>query len=63
MVAETGSGKTTQLPQYLHERVAEEMGTQVGHEVGYSVRFEDAANDKTVLKYRPNAFEGVFDRT
>ncbi len=76
IVGETGSGKTTQLPQYLHEagytkggmrigctqprrvaamsvaaRVAEEMGVKVGNEVGYSIRFEDATSDKTVLKY------------
>ena len=74
--AETGSGKTTQLPQYLHEagytkggmkvgctqprrvaamsvaaRVAEEMGVRLGQEVGYSIRFEDATSEKTVLKY------------
>lgn len=74
--AETGSGKTTQLPQYLHEagytrngqkigctqprrvaamsvaaRVAEEMGVRLGQQVGYSIRFEDATSDKTVLKY------------
>jgi pre-mRNA-splicing factor ATP-dependent RNA helicase DHX16 len=76
IVGETGSGKTTQLPQYLHEagytkgglkvgctqprrvaamsvaaRVADEMGVKVGNEVGYSIRFEDATSDKTVLKY------------
>lgn len=75
VVGETGSGKTTQLPQYLHEtgvtsrgmvgctqprrvaamsvaaRVAEEMGVKLGNEVGYSVRFEDATTDKTVIKY------------
>jgi len=76
VVGETGSGKTTQLPQYLHEggytkngmkvgctqprrvaamsvatRVAEEMGVKLGNEVGYSIRFEDATSDKTVLKY------------
>jgi len=76
VVGETGSGKTTQLPQYLHEhgmtkdgkmvgctqprrvaamsvatRVAEEMGVKVGNEVGYSIRFEDATSDKTILKY------------
>lgn len=76
IVGETGSGKTTQIPQYLHEagytnngmkvgctqprrvaamsvaaRVAEEAGVKVGNEVGYSIRFEDATSDKTVLKY------------
>jgi hypothetical protein len=76
VTAETGSGKTTQLPQYLHEggytkngmkiactqprrvaamsvaaRVAEEVGCRIGAEVGYSIRFEDATSDKTVLHY------------
>jgi pre-mRNA-splicing factor ATP-dependent RNA helicase DHX16 len=75
VVGETGSGKTTQLPQYLHEsgvtkrgmvgctqprrvaamsvaaRVAEEMACKLGNEVGYSVRFEDATSEKTVIKY------------
>jgi pre-mRNA-splicing factor ATP-dependent RNA helicase DHX16 len=32
-------------------RVAEEMGVRLGQEVGYSIRFEDATSDKTVLKY------------
>lgn len=32
-------------------RVAEEMGVKVGNEVGYSIRFEDATSDKTVIKY------------
>ncbi|MGH0143120.1 UNVERIFIED_CONTAM: hypothetical protein FKN15_053213 [Acipenser sinensis] len=36
---ETGSGKTTQIPQYLVE------------EVGYSIRFEDCTSERTVLKY------------
>lgn len=76
IVGETGSGKTTQLPQYLYEagyandglkigctqprrvaamsvaaRVADEMGVKVGNEVGYSIRFEDATSENTVLKY------------
>uniref|UniRef100_A0A7N8XEC0 RNA helicase n=1 Tax=Mastacembelus armatus TaxID=205130 RepID=A0A7N8XEC0_9TELE len=36
---ETGSGKTTQIPQYLLE------------DVGYSIRFEDCTSERTVLKY------------
>ncbi|KAI0544200.1 P-loop containing nucleoside triphosphate hydrolase protein [Xylaria curta] len=55
VVGETGSGKTTQLTQYIFEagftncgaamsvakRVAEEVGCTLGEEVGYSIRFED----------------------
>uniref|UniRef100_A0A8C6THR9 RNA helicase n=1 Tax=Neogobius melanostomus TaxID=47308 RepID=A0A8C6THR9_9GOBI len=61
---ETGSGKTTQIPQYLMEdgytqvaamsvaaRVAEETGVKLGNEVGYSIRFEDCTSERTVLKY------------
>ena len=75
VVGETGSGKTTQLPQYMHEvgytkvgkvgctqprrvaamsvaaRVADEMGVKLGAEVGYSIRFEDATSEKTIIKY------------
>lgn len=75
IVGETGSGKTTQLPQYLVEdgyaklgkivctqprrvaamsvatRVAEEMGVKLGQEVGYSIRFENATSEKTILLY------------
>lgn len=75
IVGETGSGKTTQIPQYLYEsgfcekgkigctqprrvaamsvaqRVAEEMDVDLGHEVGYSIRFEDATSEKTIIKY------------
>ncbi|KAJ7308782.1 Putative pre-mRNA-splicing factor ATP-dependent RNA helicase dhx16, partial [Desmophyllum pertusum] len=36
---ETGSGKTTQIPQYLHEAV------------GYSIRFEDCSSERTIIKY------------
>ncbi|KAI1808991.1 P-loop containing nucleoside triphosphate hydrolase protein [Daldinia bambusicola] len=55
---------TTQLPQYLHEAGYTKGGRKVGctqprrvaamsvgNEVGYSIRFEDATSDKTILKY------------
>jgi pre-mRNA-splicing factor ATP-dependent RNA helicase DHX16 len=78
IVGETGSGKTTQITQYLHEegftkadgsrkigctqprrvaamsvakRVADEMGVKLGNEVGYSIRFEDATSERTIIKY------------
>lgn len=76
-VGETGSGKTTQIPQFVlfddlphlqrkmvactqprrvaamsvAQRVANEMDVNLGDEVGYSIRFEDATSQKTVLKY------------
>ena len=31
-------------------RVADEMGVRLGDEVGYSIRFDDATSDKTVIK-------------
>ena len=93
LVGETGSGKTTQLTQYLHEegytqyglvgctqprrvaamsvakRVADEMGVEVGAQVGYTIRFEDATSDQTVIKYmtdgvllRESLVEGDLDK-
>ncbi|KAJ3289164.1 hypothetical protein HK104_007684 [Borealophlyctis nickersoniae] len=76
-VGETGSGKTTQIPQFIlydeqpqlkgkmiactqprrvaamsvAKRVAEELDVALGSEVGYSIRFEDATSNKTLLKY------------
>lgn len=76
-VGETGSGKTTQIPQFVlyddlpqynnkmvactqprrvaamsvAQRVAQEMDVELGEEVGYSIRFEEKAGPKTVLKY------------
>jgi pre-mRNA-splicing factor ATP-dependent RNA helicase DHX15/PRP43 len=76
-VGETGSGKTTQIPQFVlyddlpqycnkmvactqprrvaamsvAQRVAQEMDVELGEEVGYSIRFEDKAGPKTILKY------------
>ncbi|KVH89501.1 protein of unknown function DUF1605 [Cynara cardunculus var. scolymus] len=44
IVGETGSGKTTQIPQSVAARLAEEMGVNLGEEVGYTIRFEDVTN-------------------
>ncbi|KAK3394568.1 P-loop containing nucleoside triphosphate hydrolase protein [Podospora didyma] len=65
VVGETGSGKTTQLTQFLYEdgygknvaamsvakRVAEEMEVKLGSTVGYAIRFEDCTSKETVIKY------------
>jgi pre-mRNA-splicing factor ATP-dependent RNA helicase DHX15/PRP43 len=91
-VGETGSGKTTQIPQFvlyddvpqLHgkmvactqprrvaamsvaQRVAQEMDVELGEEVGYSIRFEEKAGPKTILKYMTDGMllrEAMTDNT
>uniref|UniRef100_A0A8C2EGR6 ATP-dependent RNA helicase DHX8 n=1 Tax=Cyprinus carpio TaxID=7962 RepID=A0A8C2EGR6_CYPCA len=65
VIGETGSGKTTQITQYLigctqprrvaamsvAKRVSEEYGCCLGQEVGYTIRFEDCTSPVTVIKY------------
>ncbi|GME24515.1 putative ATP dependent RNA [Neofusicoccum parvum] len=63
VVGHTGSGKTTQIPQFLDQagwrvaatsvaaRVAEEMGCNLGQDVGYSIRFEDVTSAATRIKF------------
>jgi pre-mRNA-splicing factor ATP-dependent RNA helicase DHX15/PRP43 len=64
---ETGSGKTTQIPQFLlpllavpgqkavactqPRRVSEEMDVEFGQQVGYTIRFEDMTSPDTILKF------------
>uniref|UniRef100_A0A7N8X7Y9 ATP-dependent RNA helicase DHX15 n=1 Tax=Mastacembelus armatus TaxID=205130 RepID=A0A7N8X7Y9_9TELE len=49
LVGETGSGKTTQIPQWCVDMVRSIPGPK--RAVGYSIRFEDCSSAKTVLKY------------
>ncbi|CAE6358865.1 unnamed protein product [Rhizoctonia solani] len=78
VVGETGSGKTTQLAQFLYEdgysmsvakRVSEEMEVALGSTVGYAIRFEDCTSKETKIKYmtdgvllRESLNEGDLDR-
>jgi pre-mRNA-splicing factor ATP-dependent RNA helicase DHX15/PRP43 len=91
-VGETGSGKTTQIPQFVlyddlpqrenkivactqprrvaamsvAQRVAQEMDVELGEEVGYSIRFEEKAGPKTILKYMTDGMllrEAMTDNT
>ncbi|KAF9610913.1 hypothetical protein IFM89_025723 [Coptis chinensis] len=48
VIGETGSGKTTQVTQYL----AEAGYTTKGEEVGYAIRFEDCSGQDTLVKRR-----------
>ena len=66
LVGETGSGKTTQIAQFVAEagyaqnrkaiactqprRVAA-MNVGLGEEVGYSIRFEECSGPKTFIKW------------
>jgi pre-mRNA-splicing factor ATP-dependent RNA helicase DHX38/PRP16 len=71
VVGETGSGKSTQIPQYLfHEgygrrgligctqprrvaaaSLAAALKGVLGRKVGYTVRFDDATTEETVIRY------------
>ncbi|KAK5734820.1 hypothetical protein LTR17_008590 [Elasticomyces elasticus] len=64
LIAPTGSGKTTQLPQYLEAagwcndnkqiavtQATAETGTPLGQKVGYSIRFEDVTSAATKIKF------------
>ncbi|RKP27221.1 P-loop containing nucleoside triphosphate hydrolase protein [Syncephalis pseudoplumigaleata] len=65
VVGETGSGKTTQIPQYLIEELPERIAAtsvakrvaterQValgGDQIGYTIRFDDCSTPNTRLRY------------
>ncbi|PHU22018.1 hypothetical protein BC332_07125 [Capsicum chinense] len=55
IIGETGSGKTTQITQYLDDRVLPKESVRKWklnlERVGYAIRFEDITGSSTVIKY------------
>ncbi|PHT66505.1 hypothetical protein T459_30930 [Capsicum annuum] len=51
IIGETGSGKTTQITQYLYEEESVRKWKLNLERVGYAIRFEDITGSSTVIKY------------